>query len=268
MMMMLLKSTGGRCAGSAACESSQSISHCNAQNCSRKQQQSLLLYAVIVPHVAAIFGLNLFWNICNSPGLTFESLEWERDFVFFSNSSVMHVSIWTRRFRVAAAVTSTSSFVHHQVPVTPPVWETLFADPTLPLHIDIGCGMYITCWTDSVVFFSCKCVETETTTMLWKLLLLLLCFCHWMDACECLYSFSSSKHACGGALLVHQCIFSEAHSCLSPPCSLGFIPWGSVAVFLLHEKKCLIMQQGVCLWAQVYFRLVSQQQLAGADINW
>ncbi|KAH9535444.1 hypothetical protein CY35_17G053600 [Sphagnum magellanicum] len=26
------------------------------------------------------------------------------------------------------------------VPVTPPVWETLFADPTLPLHIDIGCG--------------------------------------------------------------------------------------------------------------------------------
>jgi hypothetical protein len=51
---------GGRCAGSAACESSQSISHCNAQNCSRKQQQSLLLYAVIVPHVAAIFGLNLF----------------------------------------------------------------------------------------------------------------------------------------------------------------------------------------------------------------
>lgn len=50
----------GRCAGSAACESSQSISHCNAQNCSRKQQQSLLLYAVIVPHVAAIFGLNLF----------------------------------------------------------------------------------------------------------------------------------------------------------------------------------------------------------------
>ncbi len=60
MMMMLLKSTGGRCAGSAACESSQSISNCNAQNCSRKQQQSLLLYAVIVPHVAAIFGLNLF----------------------------------------------------------------------------------------------------------------------------------------------------------------------------------------------------------------
>ncbi|KAH8935909.1 hypothetical protein BDL97_17G055300 [Sphagnum fallax] len=30
--------------------------------------------------------------------------------------------------------------IQHQVPVTPPVWETLFADPTLPLHIDIGCG--------------------------------------------------------------------------------------------------------------------------------
>jgi hypothetical protein len=59
---------------------------------------------------------------------------------------------------------------------------------------------------------------------------------------------------------------------LSPPCikcrvySLG--AWGSVAVFLLHEKKCLIMQQSVCLWAQVYLRLVFQQQLAGADINW
>ncbi len=215
MMMMLLKSTGGRCAGSAACESSQSISHCNAQNCSRKQQQSLLLYAVIVPHVAAIFGLNLFWNICNSPGLTFESLEWERDFVFFSNSSVMHVSIWTRRFRVAAAVTSTSSFVHHQVPVTPPVWETLFADPTLPLHIDIGCGMYITCWTDSVVFFSCKCVEMETTTMLWS------CYCccyvsatGWMHVNVYIVSLQASMHVVVLFLFINAFFLRLIHACL------------------------------------------------------
>lgn len=28
-----------------------------------------------------------------------------------------------------------------QAPMVPPAWETEFADPTLPLHVDIGCGM-------------------------------------------------------------------------------------------------------------------------------
>lgn len=27
-----------------------------------------------------------------------------------------------------------------QAPMVPPAWETEFADPTLPLHVDIGCG--------------------------------------------------------------------------------------------------------------------------------
>jgi len=26
------------------------------------------------------------------------------------------------------------------VPTVPPAWETEFEDPTLPLHVDIGCG--------------------------------------------------------------------------------------------------------------------------------
>jgi hypothetical protein len=29
-----------------------------------------------------------------------------------------------------------------QAPTVPPAWESEFADPTLPLHVDIGCGMY------------------------------------------------------------------------------------------------------------------------------
>lgn len=28
----------------------------------------------------------------------------------------------------------------YQTPVTPPDWEKIYADPTLPLHLDIGCG--------------------------------------------------------------------------------------------------------------------------------
>jgi len=28
-----------------------------------------------------------------------------------------------------------------QAPTVPPVWENEFADPVLPLHVDIGCGM-------------------------------------------------------------------------------------------------------------------------------
>ena len=30
-----------------------------------------------------------------------------------------------------------------QVPTVPPAWETEFEDPTLPLHVDIGCGMFL-----------------------------------------------------------------------------------------------------------------------------
>ena len=28
----------------------------------------------------------------------------------------------------------------YQTPIAPPNWENVFADPTLPLHLDIGCG--------------------------------------------------------------------------------------------------------------------------------